>query len=277
MSLPKPYYQDEWVTIYHSDCREVLTELPDKSVDLVLTDFPYANDTDYGDYQDTLENLDRLISDVMPQLFRVSPLIAATVGISNIHRYPASTWTLCWYIEAGHISTPWGFNCWQPILVWGRDPYLANGLGRRPDVIVREGEPKNNLYHPTVKPQKTWSKLILRLSPFNNQVILDPFLGSGTTAYCAKKLGRRCIGIERLEKYAEMSAKRCSQMVFDLVTDNGKRCYGCGSPVKGRADAQYCSPKCKQAAYRQRQLLRVGVTDTEQTNDRQPVGVGEQS
>ncbi|KKL75251.1 hypothetical protein LCGC14_2056710, partial [marine sediment metagenome] len=40
----KPYYQDEWVTIYLGDCREILPQLP--KVDLVLTDFPYANDTE---------------------------------------------------------------------------------------------------------------------------------------------------------------------------------------------------------------------------------------
>ena len=47
-------------------------------------------------------------------------------------------------------------------------------------------------------------------------LILDPFLGSGTTAYCAKKLNRKCIGIEISEKYCEIAAKRCSQSVMKL-------------------------------------------------------------
>ncbi|GAH70342.1 unnamed protein product, partial [marine sediment metagenome] len=37
----KPYFQDDWVTIYHGDCREILPQLPDNSVDLVLTDPPW--------------------------------------------------------------------------------------------------------------------------------------------------------------------------------------------------------------------------------------------
>jgi len=41
----KPYYQDEWVTIYHGDCREILPELP--KVDLVLTDPPYPNNAEH--------------------------------------------------------------------------------------------------------------------------------------------------------------------------------------------------------------------------------------
>jgi len=47
-------------------------------------------------------------------------------------------------------------------------------------------------------------------------VLLDPFLGSGTTAYCAKKLNRKCIGIEIEEKYCEIAVKRLSQSVMRL-------------------------------------------------------------
>ena len=39
-----PYYQDDYVTIYHGDCREILPQLPDNSVDLVLTDPPYHSE-----------------------------------------------------------------------------------------------------------------------------------------------------------------------------------------------------------------------------------------
>ncbi|GAG52137.1 unnamed protein product, partial [marine sediment metagenome] len=55
---------------------------------------------------------------------------------------------------------------------------------------------------------KWWSEI--------GEVILDPFLGSGTTAFCAKKLNRKCIGIEIEEKYCEISANRCRQMVMNL-------------------------------------------------------------
>ena len=48
-------------------------------------------------------------------------------------------------------------------------------------------------------------------------LILDPFLGSGTTCFCAKKLNRYSIGIEIEEKYCEIAAKRCCQEVMELA------------------------------------------------------------
>ncbi|MBA7671910.1 hypothetical protein ES703_80079 [subsurface metagenome] len=74
---------------------------------------------------------------------------------------------------------------------------------------------KERLKHQTQKPEVIIEKLIM-VSSNPNDLILDPFLGSGTTAWCAKKLGRRCIGYEIEERYCEMAANRCRQMVFPL-------------------------------------------------------------
>jgi len=69
--------------------------------------------------------------------------------------------------------------------------------------------------HPAIFPEElaeahiySWSNL--------GELIADPFLGSGTTMKVAKKLGRKCIGIEIEERYAEIAAKRCSQSVMRL-------------------------------------------------------------
>jgi len=72
---------------------------------------------------------------------------------------------------------------------------------------------KNN--HPTVKPLKLMSYLIT-MGSREGDTVLDPFLGSGTTAVASQLLSRKCIGIEIEERYAEIAAKRLSQSVMDL-------------------------------------------------------------
>jgi len=214
----KPFYEDKWVKIFHGDCREILPSL-DVKVDLVLTDFPYGNDTDYGTYQDTQGNLVALIGSVMPILKAERMLI--TCGVGNISLYPKPDWILAWVTPAGSGSSKWGFCCWQPILAYGSDPYLQNGMGRRADVFIKT-EVDHISNHPCSKPVDLWQMVMQRGSVKASDLILDPFLGSGTTCYCAKKLNRKSVGIELSEKYCEVAAKRCMQevMAFDLPTQH---------------------------------------------------------
>ena len=69
--------------------------------------------------------------------------------------------------------------------------------------------------HPAIFPEALASDHIISWSN-QGDLVLDPFLGSGTTCYCAKKLNRYSIGIEIEEKYCEIAAKRCSQGVMRL-------------------------------------------------------------
>ena len=75
------------------------------------------------------------------------------------------------------------------------------------DITVPYWSMPENTDHPTQKPEKLLAKLILAASE-EGAVVLDPFLGSGSTAVTAKKLGRRFIGIEQSERYCALAQYR---------------------------------------------------------------------
>ncbi len=82
------------------------------------------------------------------------------------------------------------------------------------DITVPFWSMPENTEHPTQKPEKLLAKIILASSN-KNDVIFDPFLGSGTTAVVAKKLSRKFLGVELDEKYAAIAAKRLDIVEFD--------------------------------------------------------------
>ena len=82
------------------------------------------------------------------------------------------------------------------------------------DISVPYWSMPENTEHPTQKPEKLLAKLILASSNVGD-VVLDPFLGSGTTAVVAKKLGRKYIGIEREEEYCAIAQKRLEMAETD--------------------------------------------------------------
>ncbi len=218
LELPdNPYYVEDAVIIYCGDCREILPKIPDKSIDLVLTDPPYGVGIEYGLYTDDQETLKQMIPEFLPQLKRIGHAVLLTSGVLNQWLYPQPDWVLAWFIPTTNSgSSSWGFSCWQPILAYGADPYLANGKGRQMDIIAINSKRLIGFKHPCAKPDDVWSLLMLRGSIKKGDLILDPFLGSGTTAVCAKKLGRKCIGIEIEEKYCKIAVERLRQSVMDL-------------------------------------------------------------
>jgi len=82
------------------------------------------------------------------------------------------------------------------------------------DITVPFWSMPENTDHPTQKPEKLIAKLILASSN-EGALILDPFLGSGTTAAVARKLGRRFVGIELDRDYACLAAKRVEVATLD--------------------------------------------------------------
>ena len=185
----KLYYLDteSGQAIYCCDNREVLPLFPDKAFDLVLTDPPYGVGIDYESYDDSVDNLTELLTTILPIVRLKGKRVLLSCGVSNMWLYPKPDYVIAWNIPSAVTCGKWGFISWSPILAYGKDPYLELGLGSRPTLItMTETSEKNG--HPTPKPLKFWKLLTIRGSVFQSDLILDPFLGSGTTAVAAKIL-----------------------------------------------------------------------------------------
>jgi DNA modification methylase len=195
------YFRTDLGVLYHGDCLKILPLIEDK-VDLCATDFPYGLEYGYDVFDDKEESLINLINNSMPILLKKSVRTLLTCGHTNVQKYPKYDWLLCWFYGTTNAMNKWGFTSWQPILAYGADPYLQNKMGARMDVIKDSHCPsKKKINHPCPKSIEFTEKLILRGSVNKDDLILDPFLGSGTTAVACEKLGRRWIGIEISEKY----------------------------------------------------------------------------
>jgi DNA modification methylase len=194
-------------TLYLGDCLEILPTLG--KVDAVVTDPPYGLGIGYESFNDTQENVKLIAEKWLPICINISGVVALTPGKVNEWLYPRPTWVLAWFAN-GHGGTKWGFPCWWPVLVYGNDPYLKNGLGRRADSYFEKGAPDLDKVtgHPCPKSINVMNWLITRCSPFEGETILDPFMGSGTTGVACANLGRKFIGIEIEPKYFDIACRR---------------------------------------------------------------------
>jgi DNA modification methylase len=193
-----------------------------EKADLCLTDPPYGVDLDYSKFKDTESALRGLSQKWFPLWRETSTTLVFTPGVTQQWFYPEPNWVMCWFYGGGQFRSPWGFNCWQPILAYGKDPSLAQGKGCRPDAVDMN-QPANaaELKHPCPKPLKLWEWLLDRTSMEKTDLICDPFLGSGTTLIAAEKTGRICYGMEIDPKYCDVIIKRYAD--YAKVDEDGIR------------------------------------------------------
>lgn len=219
----KPYYEEEGITIYHADCREVL---PLIEADLLVTDPPYGLDlgiannqsrdgshlakAGYASYRDTYENFHQIVVPRLNAYLDRIPRAAVFTG-PHIHeqRKPVAIGGV-WH-RAALGRTPWGTKNFLPVLFYGTPPSAGQ---HRPLVIESTAVSEVN-GHPCPKPME-WMRWLINLGAREGETIIDPFMGSGTTLEAAKDLGCSAIGIEIEERYCEIAAKRLSQGVLAL-------------------------------------------------------------
>ena len=215
----EPYYTDDHVTIYHGNSLEIL---PTLQYDAMVTDPPYgiawkgngyngarphdgiAND-DTTDARDAaLRSCGNRPAIVFGSVYCAPPANARHVAVW--HKPP----------DSGVIGAQIGLR---------RDIEAVYFLGKfdnRPvhrssvfqSTLSAIGSHTQRYGHPHAKPVDLMRSL-LELLP-DDFVIVDPFMGSGTTLRAAKDLGRKAIGIELEERYCEVAARRMAQEVLPI-------------------------------------------------------------
>lgn len=236
--LPVPYYEDDAVTLYHGDAREVLPLLSGAAA--VVTDPPYGTEALGGGYgrRQLARNPDPSLSHTIAGDADLS--VFAAVAALWRPLLPADAWVLAFCAprrrrDAEDVLLLAGAEMVGEA-VWHKG---RAGLGytiryaHETVLVARYGTPptgagpllsvlrghrtseKMSARHPHEKPSEVMGRLI-EFAAGPGGVVLDPFAGSGSTLRAAKDVGRRAIGIELEERYCEVAAKRLSQGVLDF-------------------------------------------------------------
>lgn len=223
--------------VMHGDCIEIMREIPDESVDLVLSDPPYGIafrsnhrtksnlKSTGGIYNDGSDNTE-FLSEVVSELNRVLK--------NNRHFYWFTRW------DRIHLQLPilekyfkpknaiiWKKNNWsmgdlqgayagqyEVILFAQKGRRILNevdGRKRHPDIFNYDRVPSSRLRHSHEKPEEL-IEFLMRKSSDEGEVVLDPFAGSGTTAAVAKRLGRDFITMEMDDGYVEIANERINNI-----------------------------------------------------------------
>jgi len=207
--------------IYQGDCLELMKEIPDKSIDLVLTDPPYGIKRDKGfggfggfskpisrrQYIDCWDSQrpDKIYFD---EILRISKKALIFGGNYFADILPQGKHWIVW--EKLNTMPTFG-DC---ELIWTNID--KNSIKR----IVSQyngllGKEKER-YHPTQKPVRLLKELIEKYGG-KDDLILDPFMGSGSTAIACISTNRNYIGIEISQEYCDIANKRIEDFTKQLV------------------------------------------------------------
>ena len=226
-----PYYDHNGITIYQGDCLEVMPQLG--KADHVITDPPYDAKTHKGARYGFRETSSEIHFDP------IDPANIAPLLLSAAKRWVVA---FCSVEMLGAYATASG-ESWIRTGFWRRTNGVPQFTGDRPGqpgegiaIMHNPGKKRWNGHgkhgfweypivcggpHPTTKPLALMKELINDFTD-PDDLILDPFMGSGTTLVAAKETGRRAIGIEREEKYCEIAVKRLRQeSLFNLSMNGG--------------------------------------------------------
>lgn len=210
-------------TVTQGDCLEVMKRIPDGSVDTILTDIPYGA---VSRDSNGLRNLDKGVADefnldmntLLNELYRVTRgqiiIFCGKEQFSDIFEFFANkkgtTRPIVWEkTNPSPMNGQYVYLSGVELAVWfkprGRKVFNAHCKN-----TVLKHSNGSRKFHPTQKNIDLWEELILD-NTLEGEVILDPFIGSGTTAIAAINTNRNFIGIELEPKYVEIAKRRIDE------------------------------------------------------------------
>lgn len=218
--------------IYCGDCMEIMKTFPDKSVDLIVTDPPYiigakgcglAGDRKYL-HNITEQKLDKGFdfNSVMSEFVRICREVNIIIFCGRLQLKEFLDWIYnndyTWNLICWHKTnpTPLTNNNYLPdteyiFHIWKNRKLTGTYETKKKFYILSAESEKFN--HPTAKPIKLIGNLIIN-GTNEGDLVLDPFLGSGTTAVSAKQLKRNYIGIEISPEYCKIAEERLRQDIL---------------------------------------------------------------
>lgn len=210
-----PYYRDDLVTLYLGDCRTITPWL---AGDVLITDPPYG--IGYQSHFRRVTAKERIAEDQSTAARDAALAMwgdrpAAVFGTWKQPPPTHRTGTLVWDKSdgtgpgMGDLTLAFGTSH-EDIYLLGRWP-LQPGRRRLATVLrttAGMATYTTRVGHPTPKPLGLMERIIDAAPP---GVVVDPFAGSGSTLIAARNLGRRAVGVELVERFAELTAQRLAQ------------------------------------------------------------------
>jgi len=227
----RPYYETKLGAIYHGDCRDMLPSL--HNIDLVLTDPPYdihagfgggafgkrAHLVNTGGFTDG--GCDYSFLDLFDNWFcfcSLAQLSSLLLRANSKDRMNLLTW--CKPNPVPTCNNKYLPDVEYVVHGFSKGRLFGNYYDKSSFFNTPCGSKKTD--HPNEKPVSLIHKLV-KLGSLRSEIILDPFLGSGTTAVACEQLRRRWVGIELSEEHCETSARRIEKEIaqLDLFEDAG--------------------------------------------------------
>lgn len=197
------------VTLYHGDCLEVMPTLEANSVDAVVTDPPYGVQKATWDDEFPPNAVWKDVRRVAKQ--GSSILVFGGIKflpdvMTKLGEYFDYQWVFAWYKSNAMQFGKTGYSVLDIAVWFGKGGVTAKNKKR--DVVVEPIIPSSNRFgHPTPKPLKVMAHIIECLTK-PGDLVLDPFMGSGTTGVACVQTGRLFIGIEIDRQYFNVAQKR---------------------------------------------------------------------